>query len=250
MDKRYLWISLLAVAIGFAGGFLFANALNRSELLQLRAANEQLKGVVPPVGQPAAQQPETTLSPEEIKAKITEADANPSDIRFQKGLGLALYSYGALKKDVELLNEAARILERANGLDGQDLSIAVALGNAHFDAGYFGKDNGRLALSREAYGKALQLKPDDPDILTDVGLSYFLETPPQDERAAAEFQRVLGIDPKHEKALIFLVQSYARLGRISEAQASVERLRGVNPTSEAIPDLTAKIDEAKGSTAQ
>jgi hypothetical protein len=57
------------------------------------------------------------LSDEEIDAKIAEADSNPENLQFQKGLGVALYRYGAMRQDVAVIDKALKILERAHQLD-------------------------------------------------------------------------------------------------------------------------------------
>jgi hypothetical protein len=43
MNRKSFWISIVAVVISFAGGFILANALNRSEVETLRAENSRLK---------------------------------------------------------------------------------------------------------------------------------------------------------------------------------------------------------------
>src|SRR5688572_2432592 len=97
MDKKLVWISVLAVVISFIGGFLLANAFNRSELDALRAENARLKN----------DRTQTTSQPDltadEIRQRIAEADQNPDDFSFQKNLGIALYRYAAMKQDAELL---------------------------------------------------------------------------------------------------------------------------------------------------
>jgi hypothetical protein len=46
--------------------------------------------------------------------------------------------------------------------------------------------------------------------MTDLGLTYFLQTPPDYENAVAEFKKSLDKNPKHEKALQYIVQALAR----------------------------------------
>ena len=43
MKNKSFWISIIAVIISFAGGFILANAFNRIELDALRAENARLK---------------------------------------------------------------------------------------------------------------------------------------------------------------------------------------------------------------
>ncbi len=140
MKGKVFWLSIVAVIVSFAGGFLVANALNRSEINQLHAENGRLT-----TNAAEAKQTETdsTLSVDEIRARIAEADKNPGDAAFQKNLGLALYQYGAMKKDSDTLAEAIRLLSRAHDSNPKDYDVLTTLGNANFDIGYFKKKTRR-----------------------------------------------------------------------------------------------------------
>lgn len=241
MDKKFVWLSLAAVAISFAGGFLLANALNRTELTAVRSENERLKT--------SAASPDQTgspseLTPDEIRARIAEADSNPGNFQFQKSLGLALYRYAAMKKDTDLLAEAARLLGRARALKKDDRAVTIGLGNAYFDIGYFRKDNASFERSREFYLQALETKPDDVETRTDLGLTYFLQEPPDDERAMTEFQKAIAADPKHEKTLQFMIQALLRQKKVEKAGSLLARLREMNPANETLPALAAEVASA------
>lgn len=235
MPKRFVWLSLVAVILSFVGGFFLANSMNRRELDSLRADNERLRSSET---QGSAPDGSLDLSTDEIRAKINEADQNPSNIQFQKNLGLALYRYASLKKDTELLTEAARLLERAAGLDPRDFDVLVGAGNANFDRAYFTKQNEPFSSAREYYERALQIRPSSSEVIADVGLTYLLQEPPDDARAVSELKKSLRIDPKNEKALEFIVQALNRQGKTDEAKQYLERLKGVNPQNESVKGLT------------
>ena len=247
MTTKFWLISLVAVIASFFGGFLMANALNRTELNSLKAENEKLKTASKDI-QGNDQQP--ALDDSELKAKIAQADQNPQDFDFQKKLGLALGKYASIKQDPDLLKEAVRILARAYGLQKTDADILVGLGNAHFDLGYFNKDNSELAAARQLYEQALSAKPEDADLRADLGLTYSLYDPPDDAKAVAEFQRSLKANPKHEKALEFIIQSLVRMKRIPDAEKYLADLRSADPSNETLPGLTAKIEQGKGAPAK
>ena len=238
-----MWISLIAIAASFAGGFFIANALNRSELNLLRAENERLKTASTPA--PDAQD-QPTISDAELREKIAKADSDPGDFVYQKKLGLALYQYAAMKQDTNLFKESARILDRASKIRKDDLDIMVGLGNAHFDLGFYGKNNDELVIAREYYSRALATRPNDVEIRTDLGLTYFLYDPPDDARAVEEFQRSLRSNPKHEKTLEFMIQSMLRSKRIEDSEKYLAQLQAANPANENLPGLKSKIAEARG----
>ena len=247
MSKKFWFLSLLAVIASFFGGFLMANAFNRNELNSLRAENDRLKSSSP---ESADNSNASSIDNNELTQKIAEADKNPDNFDYQKNLGLALYKYAAMKRDTDLLKESARILGRAANLRSGDLDVLIGLGNAHFDLGYFGKDNAELVRSRDPYTRALALRPNDVEVTTDLGLTYFLVDPPEDQKAVVEFQKSLKSNPKHEKTLEFMIQSLIRLNRLSEAETYLVQLRVADPSSDAIDGLAAKMQQAKVAVAK
>ncbi|MEO8041830.1 MAG: tetratricopeptide repeat protein [Acidobacteriota bacterium] len=237
MNGRTAVFVLLGALGGVVAGFLLANTFNRSELLTLRAENERIKSQGPQNSQGSG----PGLTDEEINATIAKADQSPNDFDTQRNVGVAMYRYGAMKQDEKLIRQSVRILERAVSLRPDDYDVILSLANANFDVGYFSKDNDALASARNFYGKALAVKPDNVDIRTDLGLTYFLQTPPDYERAASEFKKSLEKNPKHEKTLQFMVQTLIKQNRSSAATEYLERLRTVNPKNESIGELTAML---------
>jgi tetratricopeptide (TPR) repeat protein len=52
------------------------------------------------------------------------------------------------------------------------------------------------------YGEAVKLRPNDVNVRTDLGVSYYYTNQP--DKALTEFERSLAIDPKHAKTLLNL----------------------------------------------
>ncbi len=233
---------LLALIAGFAGGFLLANKLNGSEMASLRSQIGQQPAANASQSQPNG---DNALTAGELKTKITEADKNPTNFIYQKSLGVSLYRYASMKQDQDLLAESIRVLTRANLLDPKDFDVLVALGNAHFDVAFFKKDAASFQTARDLYSKALELKPGDPDVRTDFGLTYFLQEPPAYDKAAAELQQVLAANPKHDRALQFLVQTYTKQGKLPEAEKALAKLKEISPGDPSIADLTSQISAAR-----
>ena len=240
MGTRALWISVIAVILGFCGGFLLANAINRTELAVLRGENDRLKNEA---AKAKTGDTEAGLSDEEIRSKIASADANPGNFDYQKNLGIALYRYAAMKNDTGLLAESSRILTRANQLNSKDHDVVLSLAHSYFDTGYYGKDNKGFENAREAYAKALLLKPRDADTQTEIGMTYLLVDPPDYARAVTEFQKSLQFDPKNEKTLRFLTEAYARSGKTAEAEKTLAGLREANPANSSLSELATLISQ-------
>ena len=94
------------------------------------------------------------------------------------------------------------------------------------------------------------MRPNDVEVTTDLGLTYFLVDPPEDQKAVVEFQKSLKSNPKHEKTLEFMIQSLIRLNRLSEAETYLAQLRVADPSSDAIDGLAAKMQQAKVAVAK
>ena len=71
----------------------------------------------------------------------------------------------------------------------------IDLANLYFDAEWYDD-------AIKWYGEAVKLQPNDVNVRTDLGVSYYYTNQP--DKALAEFERSLAIDPKHAKTLLNL----------------------------------------------
>lgn len=242
MNKNALIISIVAVVLSFVGGFILANALNRNEINNLQAELGRAKSNQPS----ATENSETTLSEDEIRAKIAEADQNPQNIEFQKNLAIGLYRYANMKQESKWLPDVARILNRVVENNPKDFNAVASLANIYFDIANEKQDNETFKKSRELYKKALETKPNDVETQTDLGLTYLMEKPADEKSAIAAFEKSLKIDPKHEKTLQNMVQAQIGVGNTAAAEQFLNRLKETNPKNEAITELTAQLAEKSG----
>lgn len=241
MNGRHYLIVALAALAAFAGGFLLANNLNRTETDRLRSEIESMKAEKKSDGS----NPESlNLTNEEIDAKIAEANQNPDNIQYQKSLGIALYRYGAMKQEAAIVEKAITILERANRLDPKDNELLIALGNSYFDIGYFRKENSGFQRARDYYETALKARPHDAALRTDLALTYFLQQPPELAKAATEFERAVSNDPTNERALQYYIQTLSKQGNSGKAREVLEKLQTANPQNSAIGELTSLVNSA------
>lgn len=74
-----------------------------------------------------------------------------------------------------------------------DAVTRVQLGNLYFDAG-------RFQEAAQWYEAALKITPKDVNVSTDLGISYYYMNDP--DRALAQFDRSLQIDPAHAKTML------------------------------------------------
>jgi tetratricopeptide (TPR) repeat protein len=231
-------ILVIAILVSFCTGFLVANSFNRKEMTQLETELANLKNEV-------KDNPQQTLSNEEIRKKITEADSNPQNLEFQKSLGMALYQYANLKNDVALLDDVSRLLTRANSIENSDLELIATLGNLNFDMAVAKGDNKSFSESRKFYEKALKIKPDNVEIRTNLASSYLLQSPSEVEKAIEEFKKTLEINQEFETALAGIIQAFIMQNNTSEADKYLGKLKSLNSGNASISDFEKQISELK-----
>lgn len=119
----------------------------------------------------------------------------------------------------------------------RNFSEWVELGNSYFDTG-------QPANAVYAYGKALELNPNDPDVLTDQGVScrqigWY-------DKAVANFEKARQIDPKHEQSLVNLGILYAmELKQPDKALKAWNRFLELNPSSPASQQVRLWVEQLK-----
>lgn len=107
--------------------------------------------------------------------------------------------------------------------DPKDVHAWVQLGNDYFDTHQPQK-------SIDAYAKALALRPDDADVLTDQGIMY--RELGQFDRAAKNFERASQVNPKHLQSLFNLGVVYAYdLKQPEKAVAAWTKVIQIDPQS-------------------
>ena len=238
MKSKIIFLTVIALIGSFIAGFMVANSLNKSEIAKLRGETVNK----PQTTAPASQNPsETTLSEEEIRARLSEADNNPENISFQRNLGMALYKYAAMKQEANILMEVTRLLGRVYENDKKDYEILVTLGNCYFDAGLLKKDDSTLIKSRKYYSEALELQPKDADVRTDLGLSYFLTTPPDVEKALEFYKKSFQDDPSNEKTPQAIARAYFDQNNVAETEKYLALLEKVNPENTNLIDIRSKL---------
>jgi len=121
--------------------------------------------------------------------------------------------------------------------DPKNLPAWVELGNLYFDS-----DQPREAI--EAYSQYLIIKPDNPDVRTDMGIMF--RKLGEFDRALEEFRKAAQSDPKHinSRYNIGLVLLHDKQDIKGAINAWEEYLK-VDPKSERAERMRAQIDKMK-----
>ena len=103
----------------------------------------------------------------------------------------------------------------------------IKVGNAYFDSE-------KYEQAEKWYTQALQKDPKNINVRTDLGLTFFLRTPRDIERAIKEYKTSLNIDPNHEITLQNLALAYSENGDKANLPSTIERLKKVNSNNPVI----------------
>ena len=251
VNKRQLVFALAAgLVVGFAAGFFFADRANRKELDRLRAEIAHAHNAPAPSdaskagNSTNANTEKTSLTDDELRNVVAKADARPDDHELQRKVGQGLYLYAVQFGKPDLLPEAIRILRRAHTAAPQDYDTTVVLGNALFDLAR-ATDPKRFKEARDYFTQALRQKPDDINVRTELGATYYFDTPADPRRAITEYRKSLAQDPHHEMTLQSLVAALISTGELTEAEQRLNELQNVNPTNPALSDLRAQLAQQR-----
>lgn len=129
-------------------------------------------------------------------------------------------------------------LEREIAAAPDDPAPRLRLATLYFDVGLWPQ-------AEEAYGRYLEVRPEDPDGLTDLGAALYQQG--RFEEALARFREAREIAPDHLEARFneALVLAFG-LRRLDEAEEVVEELRRAHPGDPNVERLAAGIAQAKG----
>lgn len=132
------------------------------------------------------------------------------------------------------ISEAEKVVAR----DPKNLQAWVQLGNDYFDT-----DQPQKAIN--AYGKALELDPNNPNVLTDQGI--MLRRVGWYDRAIANFEKAQQVDPKHLQSLFNMGIVYMDdMKKPDKALKAWNRYLELDPTSPNSQQIRALIEQARG----
>jgi cytochrome c-type biogenesis protein CcmH/NrfG len=121
----------------------------------------------------------------------------------------------------------------------------VRLGNLYFDAERF---NDAIVW----YVEALKLQPDDPDVSTDLGVSYYYTN--QHDKALEQFNHSLKVNPRHTKTIlnvgIVKAQGKQDLAGAIEAWEQVVKMAPDSPEGQTARQLIDSLRSAHPDVSQ
>ena len=234
--KENILFSIAGLVLGFFIGFFLANSNDAGQTPGTTAATNAARpldqpeagGALPP-GHPniSGGGGAAAASSAQAQQAMDEADRNPKDFTAQIRAAAVFYQLGSYDK-------AKLYLGRSLALKPDDPDALTGMGHTLYDTGDFVGAAGY-------YEKVLAQKPDDADLRADLGSTYSQRTPPDLDRALAEYRKALAIDPRHEQALARLADVSIRKGDKAAARDAINKLAAINPSNPALAELRAML---------
>ena len=249
MNTHKLLYALAGLLAGCLFGFFFANSVNRTELESLRsevararASSGAQKG--DGAGSGGVDNAASMPSEAEMRELIAKADANATEVDYQRKVGQGIYMYALSTGQPALMPDALRLLKRAHEVDPKNYETNLLIGNSLFALGQAG-DAEKYEEARVYYGKAVEAKPDDPNVRALLGMTYFFGEPSDPERAIKEYRRSLAADARHEMTLQSIASALIATGAIAEAERRIGELQSVNASNGALANLRGQLAQAR-----
>ena len=134
---------------------------------------------------------------------------------------------------IQRFDEAAKFYEAAAKLKPSDAEPMIKAGNAYFDSE-------KYEQAEKWYTQALQKDPKNINVRTDLGLTFFLRSPRNIDRAIKEYKISLSMNPEHEITLQNLALAFSENGDKASLEATLEQLKKVNPDNPVIKKSESK----------
>jgi len=104
-------------------------------------------------------------------------------------------------------------------------------------------DSKQYLEAEKWYAAALAKKADDVNVRTDMGLTFMFRAPADYDRAIKEFNQSLAVNPKHTQTLQNLTVAYTKKGDAEKARSTLARLETEDPTNSALAQLRSDVQK-------
>jgi tetratricopeptide (TPR) repeat protein len=233
-NSSNLIFGLIGLVLGFVVGFMVTTSINHKQAVQEKAATAQ--GGEKVSADHAAQPGDI----EKVLAEAVEFGKQNQDYESQLRVGSFIYA------EARRYEQAKPYLLKAHELKPQEFDPISQLGNLHFDWSQESNDSKLMVEAADWYQKALQIKPDDVNVRTDLGITYHLRQPPDFKAAIAEYDKALALEPKHPPTIYNKARAFIGLKDFKAAEDLYAKLKELNAQQELLTALRGEIDKASG----
>lgn len=236
MKKDNILFGVFGLIVGLVVGFIFANSVNKTVAQPTTtqtatntssSSNPALPSDHPPLGTQSGSANPTGGAIPQVMESIEKAKQQPQNYEAQMTAADLYYQ-------IQRFDDAAKFYEAASKLKPAEAEPMIKAGNAHFDAE-------KYEIAEAWYAKALEKEPKNLGVRTDYGLTFYLRTPRDIDRAVKEFKAALAIDPNHEITLQNLALAYSEAKDAENLKSTIEKLKTVNPNNPAVKKLATSL---------
>lgn len=221
MKRQYI-VGAVAMLVAFCASFFWTRNTNKNG-----APASAARAGGPVAGGAGGQQ----AMMGDVQATLKKAKDNPSDAQAQ--IDAAKMEY-----QINRIPEAIEYLKQAHNDDPKDLNTTAIIASLYFDQKNYSE-------AENWYKQALLIKPDEPELLTELGATYIERNPPDPDKAIGSIQFALKINPKDTHALAHLTEAYLLKKDAPSAEDSLKRIKDAEPNNQMISTLQAQIDALK-----
>jgi tetratricopeptide (TPR) repeat protein len=239
MKKDNIMSAVVGLVVGLVVGFVFANSVNKTAIEKTGSqagapaqtgggGNPALPPNHPALGTSSGEDDSPKGAPmPQVTEALDKAKQQPKSFEAQMTAADLYYQ-------IQRFSEAAKFYEAAAKLKPAELEPKIRAGNAYFDSDQYEQ-------AEKWYLQALEKDPKNINVRTDLGLTFYLRTPRDIDRAIKEYKNSLAIDPNHEITLQNLALAYNDNGDKTSLKATIDKLKAVNPNNPAIKKIETPL---------
>jgi tetratricopeptide (TPR) repeat protein len=106
-------------------------------------------------------------------------------------------------------------------------------------------DTGKFSEAVTWFEKVVALQPDSPDAKTDFGTALW--NAGEKDKAMAQYQAALKLDPRHMATLHNLTIVYEEDRKLADAEKTIKQMETIDPKYEGLDTLKKRLDQLKAS---
>ncbi len=241
MNKDNVLFAVIGILLGFISGYLLHEVMASRQPPRLRpgdiAASAAGAAGMPGGGAPDGGNPADAANPGNL--------GNPADASGVAGMGggpvAGAGAAGGAGAPAGAPMAAIQQLKAYVEKNPNDADAVLKLANANFDVR-------RWDRARELYAQYLKLKPDQPDILSDLGITY--RELGQYDQALAQFEKAQQLAPTHwqaryNQAVVLGID----LKRYDDAKRVLAEIEKLQPGNQDVAKLAAEVERRQKTAA-
>ncbi|HET9532153.1 MAG TPA: tetratricopeptide repeat protein [Blastocatellia bacterium] len=220
--NKYLF-GLIGLAAGFLVSFFLTQSINRSAAVSAPGSPAASAG--------GAGQPNQQAMMANVSATLEKAKNNPKDFDAQVDAARTFFQIGRIP-------EATEYLKKAYEIKPDDINVTANIGILYSEQKNF-------VEAEKWFRRAIEISPDESELYVELGATYIQREPPEPDKAIAEMQRALQIEPRNAHALGHLLEAHLLKKDAQQAEEALARLREADPTSQKISVYQGLIADVK-----